>query len=249
MPSPPLALVVALIGAALAVGGLLALRASGARFAHGRRLAGAAELKVGELLELDELPEQAIRVAGRVRCPEPIVTPQDDRLVALHRDVEVLLPRGGWRRIEHLRETRTFELWDHDGSVLIDPAEAAEPLVSIPHVWRGSVDELDESYRPGLERVTAEHGAPTTARATTRMISVVDRLLVVGRAERGSDGTTHLAPAAGGYIISALELDAGLRLLGGRRRGLLLVGAAAVAGGLLLATLGLVAATAGLFMG
>lgn len=246
MPSLPVALVVAIVGAALAAAGFVVLRASGASFGHGRRLAGASELKVGELLELERLPEHAIRVAGRVRCPDPIVTPQDDRLVALHRDVEVRSARGGWRTIEHLRETRRFELWDHDGSVLIDPAAAAEPLVSIPHVWRGSPDELDETYRPGLERVAAEHGPPTAARATTRMISVVDRLLVVGRAVRGEDGMPGLAPAAGGYLISSLELDAGLRLLGGRRRGLLLVGAAAVAGGLLLLTVGLVAGAAAL---
>lgn len=249
MPAPPAALLVALLGAVMAIGGLVALRGSGARFGFGRRLAGARELKVGEVLELETLPDHPVRVAGRVRCPDPIVTADDDRLVALHRDVEVRLPRGGWRTIERLRETRAFDLWDHDGSLRVDIAEAAEPLIGIPHVWRGAPDELEGIYRAGIERLTAEHGTPTAARATTRMVSVVDRLLVLARVVRDEAGAVRLAPPPGGYLVAAVELDAALRLLGGRRRGLLAVGVAAVAGGLLLLTIGLVVALAGVLVG
>lgn len=249
MPAPPIALLVAIAGLVLVAGGLVALRGSGANFRFGRRLAGAAELKVGELFDLEALPERPVRVAGRVRCPDPIVTERDERLVALHRDVEVQLARGGWRTIERLRETRTFELWDHDGSLTLDPARAAEPLVNIPHVWRGSPGELGASFRPALDRLVAEHGPPRRARATTRMLSVVDRLLVLARVERDASGAVTLAPPPGGFVITPLEIDAALRLLGGRRRGLLAVGVLAVAGGVLLITIGLVAAVAGLIAG
>jgi hypothetical protein len=233
----------------LALGGLVLLglgaalvRRSGARPTMGRRLAGAREVRVGALLDLsagDPLPRRPVRVIGRIRCAEPIVTGQDDRLVAFHRDVEVAGPAGGWRGIERLRETRSFELWDHDGSLVVDPALAAEPLVVLPHVWTGSVDALDDSYHGALARVTTEQGSATEARATTRMVSVVDRLLVLARVTRDAAGEVALAPPAGGYIISSLELEDAMRLLGGRRPRLMLAGTAALVG-----SIGLLAAAA-----
>lgn len=221
------------LGALLLLGGGLALvRRSGARPAMGRRLGGARQVRVGELVALgpgDPLPARPVRVSGRVRCAEPIVTPQDDRLVALHRDVEVSSPRSGWRSIERLRETRSFELWDHDGSLGIDPADAAEPLVTLPHVWSGSPGELDASYAAALSRVTAEEAAPLHARATTRMVSLIDRLLVLAEVRRDEGGRVRLAAPRGGYILSAMELDDAMRLLGGGRPRLLLAGSAAIA--------------------
>jgi hypothetical protein len=180
---------------------------------------------------------------------EPIVSPEDDRLVALHRDVEVASARGGWRSIERLRETRSFELWDHDGSLVVDPAEAAEPLVTLPHVWSGSPEELDASYASALSRVAAEEGAPQLARSTTRMISVIDRLLLLAEVRRTGEGGVSLAAPRGGYILSALELDDAMRLLGGRRPRMLLAGSAAVAVSVALLLAGAILAFAGLLNG
>lgn len=231
-PSLTLPVGLALGGVLLLVLGLALIRRSGARPAIARRLAGARQVRVGELLDLvpaRPLPPRAVRVLGRIRCAEPIVTSQDDRLVAFHRDVEVATSRGGWRSIERLRETRSFELWDHDGSLQLDPAQAAEPLVVLPHVWSGPIEELDETYAEALARVTAEQGPPTGARAATRMVSVVDRLLVLANVTRDADGRIALAPPRGGYVISAMELEDAMRLLGGPRPRLMLVGMASVA--------------------
>ncbi len=240
----PLAIGVTLLGAVLVALGLAALRGSGAQFGLGRRLAGARGMTVGEVLALDELPPRPVRVTGRVRCPDPMVTDRDDRLVAVHRDVDVRLPRGGWRTVERLRETRAFDLWDHDGSLPLDPSQAAEPLVTIPHVWQGQPDQLEGPHAASVARLAAEGREPVEARATTRMVSVVDRLLILASVERDAAGQVRLAPPMGGYVISTLELDDALRLLGGRRRGLLAVAAVAVAGGLLLVTVGIIFALA-----
>jgi hypothetical protein len=229
--------------------GLALIRRSGARLAIGRRLAGARQLRVGELLDLapsDPLPRRPVRVLGRIRCAEPIVTSQDDRLVAFHRDVEVAMPRGGWRSIERLRETRSFELWDHDGALQVDPAQAAEPLIVLPHVWSGSVEELDETYADGLARVAAEQGSSGLARSTTRMVSVVDRLLLLAAVTRDAEGHVALAPPRGGYVVSALELDDAMRLLGGPHPRLMLAGTASVALSLLLLAAAVLVAVAGL---
>ena len=252
MPAPLIVPAWLALGALVLFGaGTLLIRRSGARPAMGRRLAGARHVRVGELLDIapgDQLPVRPVRVLGRIRCADPIVTSQDDRLVAFHRDVEVATPRG-WRSIERLRETRSFELWDHDGSLVVDPAEAAEPLVVLPHVWTGSADALDESYAAALARVAAEDGPATEARATTRMVSVVERLLVLASIAREVDGRLVLAPPPGGYLVSALELDDAMRLLGGPRPRLLLAGtamtwlsAALIAAAAILAVVSLIAA-------
>jgi hypothetical protein len=222
---PPFAIIALLAAFGFVAGGLIAIRASGAHPDIARRLAGARAVRVGDLLEAGELPTRPLRVAGRIRCPDPILTNRDERLVALHRDVQVKPPRGPWRSIERVRESRGFELWDHDGSLTLDPAEAAEPLIVIPHVWRGTTVELmDSSHRAAIARLGAVDGEAWPARSVTRAVSVVERLLVLARVEDGPNGEPRLSPPAGGYLLCALELDDAMRLLGGPRRELVLIG-------------------------
>ena len=247
----------ALLGAAaMLAGGLVAIRISGAQPGIARRLAGAREVRVGDLLTLGELPSRPVRVAGRIRCPDPIITSRDERLVALHRDVQVKPPGAAWRSIERIRESRGFELWDHDGSLPVDPADAAEPLIVLPHVWRGTTAELeDPSHRAAVARLGAAEGQAWPARSVTRMVSVVERLLILASVQRapsahgGPQGQVRLGPPAGGYLISSLELDDAMRLLGGQRRGLLLIGYGLLLAALLTALLTGAAGAVGLLIG
>lgn len=221
-------------GIVLAVAALVVLRGAGARPAVARRLAGPAEWKVGRLLADEPLPDRPVRVAGRIRCREPLEMGGGERLVAFHRDVEVLAG-GTWRSIERLRETRSFDLWDHDGSVPLDPAAAAEPLVVIPKVWRGSPGELEEPHASAVARLAERHGPATEARAIERSLNVTDRLLVLARPVRDDGGRTRLEAPEGGYLITNLALDDAMRLLGGPRRRL--VSAAIIGLGIAIALL------------
>ena len=205
-----------LVGLGVAIASLLILRSAGARPATARRLAGPREVKVGRLPDAD-LQQRPVRVAGRIRCRDPLEAEDGERLVAFHRDIEVR-HGGTWRSIERLRETRSFELWDHDGSITIDPARAAEPLIAIPRVWRGSPGELEEPHASAAARLSERDGPATEARAITRTINVTDRLLIVGRPQRRGDGTTTLEAPEGGYLVTNLALDDAMRLLGGRSR-------------------------------
>ncbi len=205
------------LGLVLAVAAVLVLRASGASPGRARRLAGPPEVKVGRLLDADELPARPVRVAGRIRCRDPLVAPDGERLVCFHRDVEVRVG-GRWRSVERLRETRSFDLWDHDGSLPIDPARAAEPLITIPQVWRGDPAELQEPHASTVARLAERHGPASEARAITRTLNVTDRLLILARPVVDGVGTVSLEPPDGGYLIANLELPDAMRLLGGRHR-------------------------------
>lgn len=246
--SPALAwLLVSATGVAVALGGALLVRASGASPGLARRLAGARGVRVGELSETSP-SGRPLRVSGRVRCSDPLVTPDGQRLIAFHRDVEVRRGRE-WRTVERIRETRTFDLWDHDDSARLDLADAAEPLIAIPHVWRGTVPELEEPLRGAAMRVAGEDPSRAEARAVTRTVSVTDRLLVLARVERQGAGAVRLVAPQGGFIVSAVPLDAAMRLLGGGRPRLLLGGVSAVAVGVLIALVGVVAGVASALAG
>lgn len=227
----PLWTILALIGAAggaILLLSAVALRATGANLRTGRRLAGPPESRVGTLLDATDAVGRTLRVAGRIRCRDPLEAERGERLVAYHRDVEVRMPRSGWRSVERMRETRSFELWDHDGSLTIDPSSAAEPLIAIPAVWRGDPAELEEPHATAVKRLAERLGEEAVeARATTRTINVTDRLLVLARVAGRPEGGVTLEPPDGGYLVTNLALDDAMRLLGGRHGRLT---AAAVAG-------------------
>jgi hypothetical protein len=233
-------------GALLAALSAFALRRGDAHPGLARRLAGPREVKVGALLS-GPSPERAVRVTGRIRCADPLVTEDGERLVAFHRDVEVRIG-GRWRSVERLRETRSFDLWDHDGSLSLDPARAAEPLVTIPKVWRGDPADLEEPHASAAARLAERHGPIAEARAATRTVSVVDRLLVVARPV-AEDGGVRLEPPPGGYVISNLVLGDAMRILGGRSRKVAAAGTLGVGVGVALAAIGLVGAVAATVLG
>jgi hypothetical protein len=178
-----------------------------------------------------------VRVAGRVRCRDPLVT-GDEQLVAFHRDVEVLVG-GRWRNVERLRESRSFDLWDHDGSLTIDPALAADPLVTIPKVWRGDPSVLEEPQASAVARLVEREGAAAAARSTVRTLTLTDRLLVVAQPYRSEDGRVRLEPPPGGFVISNLALDDAMRLLGGTRRRLAALSVIGIGLGVALVVIGL----------
>lgn len=235
---------VACVAGGLAVaGGVLLIRSSGALTGTGRRLAAARTVPLAELVAQaasNDLPAEPIRIEGRVRCANPIETPDGDRLAALHRDVEVALPDGRRRTIERLRDARTVDLWERASSVRVDLGVAAEPLITIPQVWEGSPNELPESYRPAIERLSTEAGPPTAARATTRQVTLVDQLTVLAVARRDSAGRLELVPPNGGFVVSAVDLDIAMRLLAGPRRSRMLTGYAVAAVGGAAVVIGLI---------
>ena len=106
---------------------------------------GRARSRSGSSLGAGRLPGRPVRVAGRIRCRDPLETGDGERLVAFHRDVEVLAG-GRWRSIERLRETRSFELWDHDGSLTLDPAAGRRAARRHPAGLARRPDELEEPH-------------------------------------------------------------------------------------------------------
>lgn len=236
-------LLLALGAFAIAAGAAL-VRWSGADTRAGRRLAGTRPVSLPELhaaAARGELPGHAVRVEGRVRCADPIRTPDGERLALLHRDIEVQQRDGRWRTIERLRDARTIDLWERSTSVPLDLGQLAEPLITIPHQWEGAPSELDATHQPAVARVSSEDQPPDRARAVTRQVMLVDQLIVIAVPGRGVDGALRLDPPPGGFLVATVELDVALRLLAGPHRPRMVAGYAVAAGGLVVLLIGIVA--------
>ena len=248
MPAPVTVFLTVLVaGAMLLVVGVVTIRRSGARVATGRRFGGARAVSIAELQDLaaaDRLPNRPVRIAGRVRCTDPLQEPGGDRVVALHRDVEVQLQDGAWRPIERLREARAMQLWERAVAIDLDLGQAAEPLISLPHVWEGTTAELGPSFRSAVARIIGPGDAPRPARSTTRRLTVVDQLIVLAAARRGPGGRAQLTPPPGGFLVTNLELDAAMRLLAGRGKSRMRWGFGLAVAGAALSVIGLVGAGA-----
>ena len=214
----------AILGGVLVGGGLLLVRSSGADVRRGRRLGGAKAYALADLQRRaseDDLPDGPIRVSGRVRCRDPLLDGEGDRLVAFHRDVEAQLPDGSWQPIERVRETRALQLWERAAAVSLDLAAASEPLITLPQVWEGDTTALDTSYLPATTRLQGAGARPGRARSTTRRLTLVDQLTVLTEVARGPDGELLLRPPAGGFLVTNLDIDVAMRILGGKRPSLL----------------------------
>jgi len=239
-----LPIIVLVIGALGIVAGIGLIQASGANTRAGRRLAGARGIALGDLHDLaerDALPRTPVRIEGRVRCANPIVTPPGERVALLHRDLELQSSDGRWRTIERIRDARQVDLWQRSASVRLDLAQVAEPLIAIPLVWEGDPAELSAAVQPAVERVGAEHGPVQRARATTRQVALVDELIVLATAARAADGRLRLHPPPGGYLVTNADLDVAMRLLAGPHRRRMVAGYALVFGAVVAMVAGLVA--------
>ena len=236
-------LLVALGMLAIAAGAAI-VRWSGADTRAGRRLAGTRAASLPDLhaaAARGELPTQELRVEGRVRCADPIRTPDGERLALLHRDIEVQQPDGQWRTIERFRDARTIDLWERSTSVPLDLGRLAEPLITIPHLWEGSPSELDATHQPAVARVSSEDQPIERARAITRQVMLVDQLIVLAVPNRDPDGALRLDPPPGGFLVATVELDVALRLLAGPHRPRMIAGYAVGGAGLVLLVIGVVA--------
>ncbi|MDQ3881004.1 MAG: hypothetical protein M3295_08025 [Chloroflexota bacterium] len=246
-----LAVGLAVAGVVLIAASAALIRASGARVRLALRFAAGRSAAVGELPSIAERGTargRPFRVAGRVRCAEPLATADGERLVAFHRTVEAHLPGAGWRVVDRQRLSRPFDVWDHAARVTIDPHDCAEPLLAIPGIWRGAPSELPDELRPAVARLERESGVTAdAARAESRSVSVVDRVLILAVPVVTGDGSIALAPPPGGYVISGVPFDAAMRLLGGTRR-LLMAGIAAAALGVAAIGAGSVVALADLIL-
>lgn len=225
---------VALIGAALVVIGLALSRRTDARTRAGQLLAGLSPLSPTEALKLAALRGDAapyLAIKGSIDAPE-IFEDEHHRPLVYRRERVSIADDVGWRVIDIAERSLPFVISDPSSSISIATADLSDGLVVVERRWEGSVADLHaagrEYQRPETAALVAALAAsdPTRgARVGLEQISNLDRATAAGQLVNGELRAGVGRP----LVVTTLERDEALRLLGTEGRGRLATSTLALA--------------------
>jgi hypothetical protein len=242
-------LTVTLVGVVIGVAGWASLRRVGTGWRIGRLLSAAPQRSLGDAIALADRGEQAyIRLHGRIDSDEEFPGDDDKPLVFRRRRLQRQVRRwtGGsdWQTIDDERLAVPFRLSERGEHVAIDVAALGDGLVVVPRVSLGVAADLPPGGSNGpLPLLPPE--MPVSMRL--EQVSAVDHGTACGVPRLSASGETVLGPGFGRpLILTTLDSDEAMRILGAGQRtslllasGLLLVAPVLVVTGLLMTVSGL----------
>lgn len=196
--------------------GILLVRTFGDAGRIGRILAGTRAVPIATAVAMagsDDPP--FVRVDGRIDA-------EDEFEDEAHRPLVLRLSRldvqrdGRWMTVDVRREAVPFAVRSGPDSIAIDAEALDEGLAVLPREAVGVAADLS-----GRAPVTMPDDLPpdAPARYTIRQVSSVEHAAVLGVPSQGTDGTVRIGPGRGRpLILTTLETDEAIRLLGGGRR-------------------------------
>jgi hypothetical protein len=244
------------IGSLTGVVGWLLLRRAGGGWRIGRLLAVAPQRSLAEAAGLAARGEEAyVRIHGRVDSDEEFPGPDGAPLVFQRRRLqrEDRGPFGSvaWRTFDDQRLAVPFRLVERGERVDIDVDALGDGLVVVPGISTGVAADLATWSASAAEGVPP--GEPDAADATTlpadlspghpvrlrvERVATTDHATATGVPRLGRDGERILGAGLGRpLILTTLDADEAMRVLGSERRGTVRLASA-----LLLATAGLIPA-------
>jgi len=224
----------AVMGVALIVAGLLLSRRTDARTRAGQLLAGLSPISPTEALKLAALRGGAapyLAIKGSIDAPE-IFEDEHHRPLVYRRERVSVADEGGWRVIDTAERSLPFVVSDPSNSISIATADLADGLVVVERRWEGSVADLHaagrEYQRPETAALVAALAAsdPTRrARVGLEQVSNLDRATAAGQLVNGELRAGVGRP----LVVTTLERAEALRLLGTEGRGRLATSTLALA--------------------
>ena len=231
-------LVPVLAGIAALVAGVLVLRTYGPSYRVGRLLAATRPVTVAEARALASGPPRYVRISGRIDAEDEF---EDDahRPLVFRRTRLQLRRDGRWVAFEDGRERVTFEVRDGLDGIGVDDAALDAGLVVIPRESVGTAADVADRVPPGTP--------PTAAvRLLVEQVSSVEHAIVLGVPGLDVAGEPRLSAGLGRpLILTTLETDEAMRVLGRGDRRRPMVAVVCLAGGIALISLALVLAVAG----
>lgn len=235
------------LGIVLGVAGWALLRRGGEGWRIGRLLAVAPQRSLIEAAASAARGDQAyVRIHGRIDSDEEF--PGDDgatlvfRRRRLQRQERRVLRGTIWRTFDDQRLAVPFRLADRGEHVAIDVDALGDGLVVVPGVATGVASDLAAapSARSGGgwdSRTTMAPDVPVRLRV--EQVATTDHGTAAGVVRRSADGTAILGPGLGRpLILTTLDLDEAMRVLGTDQRRMLVVAAGLLIGAVLALALG-----------
>ena len=236
------ALLFLLLGLVLLGSGWLLLRSFGPGLRIGQLLSAAPDVSIGEAVEMARRGEGSyVRVSGRIDAAEPFADEHHRPLVLRRERVEV---REGerWRTLRTERRHVPFALRDRQGEIEVDAAALDEGLVVIPRESEGRAGEVADRFEPPVDPALA-------VRFRIDQLSAVEHAWATGVPSLASDGRARIGPGLGRpLVLTTLEIDEAMRVLGRGRRQRALLAGGLLAAGLACVALALVIAVAPLVL-
>lgn len=234
-----LPLILALAGLACLLAGVLILRTLGPRYRVGRLLAAAPQAALDEAVALaDAGAPRYVRLHGRISSDEEFPDDHDRPLVYRRRRVQVR-QGGQWRSLVDDREAVPFGIEARGTYIAVDATGLDHGLVVITREADGRVADLPADLQEGMD-------AELPSRLIIEQVSAVEHAFACGVPVRKGEEVV-IGPGLGRpLVLTTLELDAAMRVLGrGHRRqlqaavGLLPVGGVLVVGSAIALVIGL----------
>lgn len=232
-------LVVAAGIVALTVGALV-LRRFGPRYRVGRLLASTPIIPVAEARALATGPARYVGIRGRIDSADEF---EDDahRPLVLRRARIQMRQGGEWRTVDEHRQAVAFEVHEGLDVIRIDQAALDDGLVVVPRESVGTAADVPD-------RVPAGTAPDVPVRLRVEQVSAVEHAIVLGVpvVDPADPDAVRLTAGLGRpLILTTLERDEAMRVLTDGNRRSPLIAAIALAGGLLLLTIGLAWAVLG----
>ena len=237
-------LIVVIIGLGAGLCGALLLRRSGSGWRVGRLLSAAPQRSLAEAAAIAASGEPAyIRIHGRIDSAEEFPADDGKPLVFRRRRLQRGDGRSGWQTFDDERLAVPFGLSERGQRVAIDTETLGAGLVVVA---RESVGVAADVTADAVTGTLPDLPPDTPVRLRIEQVSAIDHATAAGRPSLAADGSVVLGPGLGRpLLLTTLELDEAMRVLGADRRnelllatGLLVVAPLFVLGGVIVAIFG-----------
>jgi hypothetical protein len=212
-----LPLVLGIAGISAIVASELLARRLAPRYVLGRTLAAARDVSIEQARDLALAGKgRFVRVHGRVSSEEEFPDEHDRPLVYRRKRLEIRQPDGRWQVAASETEGVPFGLESRSSFIGVDADQLGAGLIVVPRQAEGRAADL-----PADLAATVEPGAE--ARLVVEQVSAVEHAYVAGMPRSDGDGQVRMSSSDNRpLILTTLEIDAAMRLLGGGQRGMAL---------------------------
>ncbi len=212
-------------GLAAGVLGWLLLERSGLGWRVGRLLSAAPHRSLAEAAAIAAGDEPAyVRLHGRIDSDEEFPADDGKPIVFRRRRLQHRVGRSGWQTFDDERLAVPFALAERGERVVIDSGALGDGLVVVPRESLGTAADLTPDAVEGALPTLAPD---TPVRLRVEQISAVDHATAAGVPTVDARGAVVLGPGLGRpLVLTTLELDEAMRILGSSRRRQLMLSAA-----------------------
>jgi hypothetical protein len=241
-------LALAILGLVLGLTGWLLLRRGGQAWRIGRLLAVARPHGLAEARALVDAGHEAyVRVHGRIDSDEEFPGDSGNALVfrrrRLQRQVRGWSTGMSWSTFDEQRLAVPFRLADHGERITVDVGALGDGLVVVPRLATGVAADLAADDVAGALPAMAPD---LPVRLLIEQVATTDHATVTGVPRREADGDTIVGPGLGRpLILTTLDLDEAMRVLGSERRGAIRIAALLLVAAVILIVAGLALAVLG----